>query len=182
MPLGVLSSSTATGSSSKQTEEEPVVVVVASAVTTTADDDDDNQVSSSYAVAPIFSQAAPEAFVQRVKFTGDVPMGTSDAASASAAAIPYQHEPRRNASGMAIASLVCAIIGLVICVLGVLLGPIAICLAVAALKDIKEKPNQVAGKCMATSGLIIGIIAFIVSIIIIIVWSSPSMMYMSRAY
>jgi hypothetical protein len=98
---------------------------------------------------------------QPVKFTG-APMGTT--------ATPYP-EPMRNSS-KAIASLVCAIVGLFF--FGIILGPVAICLAVAALNEINEQPDRVTGKCLATSGLIIGIIGFIGSIIIIIMWSSSS--------
>jgi Domain of unknown function (DUF4190) len=89
------------------------------------------------------------------KFIG-APMGT--------AATKY-HEPKKT-SGKAVASLICAILGLF--VLGIILGPVAICLAVAAKNDIKAKPDQLTGKCMATSGLIIGIIGFVLSIIILV--------------
>lgn len=109
--------------------------------------------------------------------------------------------PSAKTSGMAIASLVCAIFGLIIFgiilgsvaitfalqakndiklhraivgifVLGVVLGPIAICLAMSAKKDIKEQPDKVKGDCMATSGLITGIIAIILSIFVIILYAT----------
>lgn len=87
------------------------------------------------------------------KFSG-ASMGNSDA------------PPVKKTSGKAIASLVLSIIGLFI--LGIVLGPVAIGLAVSAKKDIKEKPNEVEGECMATSGLVIGVIGFVLSIVFII--------------
>lgn len=79
---------------------------------------------------------------------------------------PVQSQQREApASGKAIASLVCAIIGLF--VVGIILGPVAICLGVSAKNDIKEQPGLIKGECMATSGIIIGIIAFVLSIVVI---------------
>jgi len=63
-------------------------------------------------------------------------------------------------------SLVLSIIGLFL--LGIVLGPIAICLAVSAKNDIKKRPQQVQGTGMANAGLIIGIIGIILSIVLII--------------
>ena len=65
----------------------------------------------------------------------------------------------------AIWSLVCAIIGLFI--LGIVLGPVAIFLGVQAKQEIKARPSQLKGEGMATAGIVIGVIAFIGSIIII---------------
>jgi Domain of unknown function (DUF4190) len=90
-------------------------------------------------------------------------------ASMGSAAPPSYQQDKKN-SGKAIASLVCAIVGLF--VLGVVLGPVAIGLAVSAKNDIKRKPNELKGECMATSGLIIGIIGFVLSIIVIAMWAS----------
>lgn len=70
-------------------------------------------------------------------------------------------------SSKAVASLVCAILGLFI--LGIVLGPVAICLAIDAQNEIRDRPHQVKGECIANAGLVIGIIAFVFSIIIIIV-------------
>lgn len=74
----------------------------------------------------------------------------------------------RETSGKAITSLVLAIIGLVFLALGIILGPISICLANQAKKEIKERPMELDGACQAKAGLIIGIIATVLSIIWIV--------------
>ena len=63
--------------------------------------------------------------------------------------------PMTNAPG-AVASLVCGIIGLLIC--QIVLGPIAVVLALGAKKRIKADPRYT-GDGMATAGLILGIVA-----------------------
>jgi Domain of unknown function (DUF4190) len=75
--------------------------------------------------------------------------------------------PRKKHSVKAIASLICAIAGLLTLFLGIVLCPVAICLAVRALKEIKENPDQVGGRCMSISGLVIGIIGFASSFILV---------------
>jgi Domain of unknown function (DUF4190) len=143
--MPVVSSSTA----SSKTEEP--VSMVASAMA------DANQVSYAASIqAPVVASQQQPFNNAPAKFSG-APMGNSAAAS----------QPAKKNSGKAVASLICAILGLF--VLGIVLGPVAICLAVAAKNDIKEKPDQVGGECMATSGLIIGIIGFVLSIIILVV-------------
>jgi Domain of unknown function (DUF4190) len=90
------------------------------------------------------------------KFTG-APMGTCPTIT--------EATPSHSTSGKAIVSLVCSIVGCFF--FGLIYGPIAICLAVAAMNEIKEQPpDRFKGKCMATSGLILGIIGFIGSIIV----------------
>lgn len=77
-------------------------------------------------------------------------------------------EDRRSkvTPGTAVASLVCAIIGIFI--FGIILGPIAIVLATGAKRRIKEDP-ELGGDGVATAGLVIGIIATALSAIVIIV-------------
>lgn len=92
----------------------------------------------------------------------DAPIGDATAA----AAVIY--EPRRS-SNKAIASLVCSLVGLFF--FGIILGPIAIHLGLKAKKDIRERPNEVQGECMATSGIVIGsieIALFIIGLIIVV--------------
>jgi uncharacterized Tic20 family protein len=71
----------------------------------------------------------------------------------------------RETSSKAITSLVLAIIGLIFLLLGLILGPIAICLANQAKKEIRERPRELDGACQAKAGFIIGIIATILSVI-----------------
>ena len=72
-------------------------------------------------------------------------------------------------AGGAVASLVCAIIGLF--TLGIILGPIAIFLARGAKRRIREDP-ELGGDGIATAGLVIGIVdtaLWAVGIIIVII-------------
>lgn len=92
------------------------------------------------------------------KFSG-APMGAS-----SASAPP----PPPKTSGKAITALVLAIIGFFI--VGIIFGPIAICLAASAKNDIRERPTQVKGEGIANAAMIVGAIALIVSIVIIILY------------
>jgi hypothetical protein len=75
----------------------------------------------------------------------------------------------RETSGKAVTSLVLSIIGLIFLRLGIVLGPISICLAVQAKKEIEECPNQLDGACQAKAGLIIGIISTALSSVVWIV-------------
>lgn len=86
----------------------------------------------------------------------------------SGAPMGYDQVVVRETSGKAITSLVLAIIGLIFLILGIVLGPIAICLANQAKKEIKERPRELDGACQAKAGLIIGIIATILSVIWIV--------------
>ena len=78
---------------------------------------------------------------------------------------PVSKGPRKT-NNKAIWSLILSICGLFL--LGIVLGPIAICLASQAKKEIKDNPDQMTGDCQATSGMIIGIIGTVLSAIIII--------------
>jgi hypothetical protein len=71
----------------------------------------------------------------------------------------------RETSSKAVTSLVLAIVGLIFLVLGIILGPIAICLANQAKKEIRERPQELDGACQAKAGFIIGIVATILSVI-----------------
>jgi hypothetical protein len=64
------------------------------------------------------------------------------------------HGPMENAPG-AVASLVCGIIGLLVC--GVILGPIAIVMSNKAKRNIAADPRYTGGG-LATAGLVLGII------------------------
>lgn len=68
----------------------------------------------------------------------------------------------KGTAGGAIASLVCAIIGIFI--LGIILGPIAIALSVGARRRIQEDPN-LGGNGIATAGLVIGIVETVLSVL-----------------
>jgi hypothetical protein len=68
----------------------------------------------------------------------------------------YQQQPR--SSGKAVASMIVGIVSIVFCYVGVVIGPVAIVLAVLAKKDIKQSNGTQSGEGMATAGLITGII------------------------
>lgn len=73
----------------------------------------------------------------------------------------YGYAPPRPAaptSGKAVAALVLGIFSIVLCYLGVLVGPAAIVLGVMAKRDVKARPGALGGESMATAGLVTGII------------------------
>jgi hypothetical protein len=70
----------------------------------------------------------------------------------------YGYPAPRQTNGKAVASMVVGIVSIVSCYLGVLVGPVAIVLAVMAKKDLKANPETQAGAGMATAGLITGIV------------------------
>lgn len=74
----------------------------------------------------------------------------------------------RETSSKAITSMVLGIIGLIFLILGIVLGPIAICLANQAKQEIRERPREVGGECQAKAGFIMGIIATVLSVIWIV--------------
>ena len=87
-----------------------------------------------------------------------VPMG-----SATTAPDP----PKPNSKAMA--SLVCGIVGILI--FGVILGPIAICLGLAAKKEIEENPGM-EGTCQANAGIGLGVVALIVFFVFLLLSES----------
>ena len=67
------------------------------------------------------------------------------------------------------ASLICGIVGIFFC--GVILGPVAIVLALNAKREIRESPGRYTGEGLATAGLVLGIVAvvaFVVGIIVVL--------------
>lgn len=67
----------------------------------------------------------------------------------------YNAQPAKKTNGLAIASLVCSLVGLIVA--GMIMGILAICLSIAAKNKMKVYTNE-GGKGMATAGLVIGII------------------------
>ena len=84
---------------------------------------------------------------------------------------PPPYQPARQASqGLALASMITAIIGIVA---GGCLGPIpaiiALVLGIIALSQIKKSPTQFSGKPFATAGIIIGSIN-IAFYVVLLIW------------
>ena len=77
----------------------------------------------------------------------------------------HQHYNSRN-DGMAIASLVCGILGLILC--GLFTGIPAIICGHISLSRIKSATTPIQGKGMAITGLILGYLSVILSIVSII--------------
>jgi uncharacterized protein DUF4190 len=87
------------------------------------------------------------------------------------AALPYQQAPVRHGNGMAVASLVCSLCGVVpfffgvSCILGIIFGFVA-------RSQIRRSNGQQSGDGMALAGIIIGfslILVFLVVVILIAV-------------
>lgn len=93
----------------------------------------------------------------------------------SAATIPSGHHAVssnavKTTSCMAIASMVCGIVGLFF--FGIVLGSIAVILGFVAKNEIASKPEELQGVCQANAGIICGIIAIAVWIVLVVVWVS----------
>ena len=88
-----------------------------------------------------------------------IPMGQATATTT---------ETPLKTSGMAVASMVCGIIGLFL--FGIILGPLAIIFGCVAKGRISEKPLELQGNCQATAGIVCGILATVVWVVIVIVY------------
>ncbi len=74
---------------------------------------------------------------------------------------------RPRTDGMAIASLICGIVGIVcfvIC-LGVILGPVAAILGYISRQRVASSGGTLAGGGLALAGLILGVFAFAISVL-----------------
>ena len=74
----------------------------------------------------------------------------------------YGYPPPAHTNGKAMWSMIVGIVSIVFCYLGVLIGPVAIVLAVLGKKDIKRSNGAQTGEGMATAGLITGIVGTVV--------------------
>jgi hypothetical protein len=88
--------------------------------------------------------------------------GGSDYPAAPPPSYGYPQPPRQQSNGMAIASLVCGIVGLI--VFGIVLGPLAIIFGGVGLSRANRGAS---GKGMAIAGLVLGCIATVVAIVLI---------------
>jgi hypothetical protein len=148
--------------------------------------DDDEQISNSTQTSDLAVVEAQTIQAADVPVTSQVEVNSSGATNqpdksdlkftaaplGEACIITQTPEPRRKNSGKAMASLVCATAGIlfyyIFVPIGIMLFPFSICLAVLAIQEMKQEPGDITCKCMAISGLFIGIIGFILSIIYII--------------
>jgi Domain of unknown function (DUF4190) len=92
--------------------------------------------------------------------TRAVPVGKPVAAASTT--------PQPRVNGMAVASMVLGILGLFF--FGVILGPLAIIFGCIANGKIKESPEEFTGECQAKAGIICGIIALVLWVIVLIVY------------
>ena len=72
----------------------------------------------------------------------------------------YQAPPKSN--GKALWAMILGIVSIVFCYVGLLIGPVAIFLAVQGKKDIQRSNGAETGEGMATAGLVTGIIGTVV--------------------
>ena len=96
---------------------------------------------------PAYQQPAPPPFTPTGPPPGYTAYGT-----------PGTFGPPK-ASGKAIASLVCGIVGL-LC-FGIILGAVALGLGLSAKKEIESSNGSVTGGGMATAGIVLGVISII---------------------
>lgn len=76
----------------------------------------------------------------------------------------YPEQPVKTGNGMAVAALVCGLVGLLL--FGVVLGLLAIIFGAIGLSNANKSPIG-AGKGMATAGLILGIVDILFSLVLI---------------
>jgi len=74
----------------------------------------------------------------------------------------------QRVSGKATAAMVCGIIGLI--VFGIILGPLAIALGCSAKAEINANPVEVKGDCQANTGIVCGIIALVVWVVLVVIY------------
>ena len=100
-----------------------------------------------------------------------LPMGSSSSAEPTEAT---KNSPIHHVK--AVESLLCAMISLFPFVAGIVLGPMAIALAVGAQKEMHAEPGKFSkcSKCMAKTGLILGFVGMVISIVVLIVWFPDS--------
>lgn len=87
---------------------------------------------------------------------------------AQMAGTPTPMPQQKKNDGLAIASMVCSLVG--ICVFGLILGIVGIILGAISIKKINERPNELKGKGMAIAGVIVGIFDVVVYAILFIFW------------
>lgn len=88
--------------------------------------------------------------------------GGSEYPAAPPPSYGYPQPPPRQSNGLAIASLVCGIIGCLF--FGIILGPLAVIFGAVGLSRANRGAS---GKGMAIAGLILGVIATVVAIVLI---------------
>ncbi len=71
-------------------------------------------------------------------------------------------------SGKAIGSLVCSCIGIFVC--GIILGIVGIVLGRSAIAEIDASGGTIGGRGLAQAGIIVGVIALVLSVIVIILY------------
>ena len=81
---------------------------------------------------------------------------------------PTNSKGRNKNKGMAVAGMVCGIIGLFF--FGIVLGPLAIIFSCVAKSKIKENPEEHGGNCQANAGLVLGIVDVALWAIIMAIW------------
>jgi hypothetical protein len=73
----------------------------------------------------------------------------------------------RKTSGLAIASLICSIVGLF--GFGLIMGVLAVVFGFMAISRINDEPRFYSGKGLAIAGIIIGVISFFGALLVILV-------------
>lgn len=89
---------------------------------------------------------------------------------------PYSHAPQpQQEQGMAVASLVCSLVGLIMCfpaILGIIFGHIALA---------KAKRGEAGGKGMAQAGMIVGYVIVGLGLIPFLIWLFVAVIFVGTA-
>jgi hypothetical protein len=95
---------------------------------------------------------------------------------------PYGPPPPRPTDGMAVASLVVGIVGIVITILAPVCGPIALVMGVKAKKRITESGGMIEGAGLAQAGFVLGIIATVMGALGIVLFGICMASFASMGY
>ncbi len=115
------------------------------------------------APAPILAESAPA--LSRKELRKHVRTQYKKLKATGAWLLQPEAATQTRTDGLAIASLICGIVGLFF--LGILLGPLAIIFGAISLNKMAKNPGMYSGKGMAIAGLVIGVVATLLSIILI---------------
>jgi hypothetical protein len=89
----------------------------------------------------------------------------------------YDYGPTQ---GMAVASLVTGIFSITIglcCYLGVISSPVAICLGIYSINQIKNSPDKFTGRPFAIAGIVMGTLYFLFVALIILLYGALAMVH-----
>jgi hypothetical protein len=81
------------------------------------------------------------------------------------ALVPMAAAPALRTSGMAVAGLICGLLGLTCCCCGPLCSLLGLVFSLIAISEINRNPQQFTGKGLAVAGIVLGVLGLAVNIL-----------------